>query len=329
MSGGLSRHTTLLNRLKAKDNNVLFLDNGGLFPIPIQADQDLIADIGFSVMSLNGLDVMNLGRGEFCFGLEYLARKSKENSFPFLSSNIETSTGTPWLKKYVIKEVGGKKIAIVGVLPEDAFAGDGYSHLENMVSIQSPGKALKKIVPELKAKVDEIILLSRLSYSDTSDLLKKFPEITLAISSGLRMKDQPEIKGQQTIVSNDRKCATFRSVQLLEGAVQGDKVISLDDSVQHTDAIDSMIVEPFSKRRAIERKAKGQYHEALKNNPNSSSVQSLTQEEFKQKLREIQAELQKKRDEQQGERVGTMTVEGMTLPIIRTKKVKKTKEGTE
>ena len=329
MSGGLSRHTTLLNKTKAEGKNVLFLDNGGLLPIPMLADQDLIADIGFDVMELNGLDAMNLGPGELCFGLEYLAGKSKENDFPFLSSNLHATTETAWLKKYVTKKVGGKTVGIVGVLPEDAFAAEEYAHLKGLVTVTSPEKVLQKIIPELKDKTDEIILLSRLSYEDTSSLLKNFPEISIAITSGKRLDGQAEVKGEQVIFSHDQKCGTFRSLQLLAGTVVNEQVISLDESIQHTDVVDSMIVEPFTKRRAMERKVKGQYKQALRTNPNSRSVKGLSQEEFQQKLLEVQEELQKRRDENQGERVGTMTIGGMSLPIIRTKKVVESKGGTE
>jgi 2',3'-cyclic-nucleotide 2'-phosphodiesterase (5'-nucleotidase family) len=77
---------------------------------------------GESVMEwMNAMrfDAMVLGNHEFDFGQEVLRKRISEARFPTLGANVK---GVEGLKPYVIKELKGIKVAIIGVVTEDTPA---------------------------------------------------------------------------------------------------------------------------------------------------------------------------------------------------------------
>jgi len=320
LSGGLSRHTTLVNNLRANGNSILYVDNGGLFPQPVKEDQDLLAEVGFNIFNYSKLDGMNIGNGEFCFGTEYLSRVAENNSFPFLSTNISSPHEISWLKKYIIKEFDKRKIAVLGILPEDSFSYITDKKLVGNLTVISPLDAVKETVNELKGSVDGIILLSRLNVVDTVQLVQEIPEISLAIARGGDEKAVILNNGNQIVVANGENSQEFRSVNMDFAGTEGvivtqNKVKSLDDSVEHTEVVDTMIVKPFSERRKAEQKVRLVMEEELQKE-NSTVPVALGADAFWEEVKRKQAELKLIRDKNSPDRVGTMKVDGQEFPIL-------------
>lgn len=61
-------------------------------------------------------DAMVVGNHEFDFGQEVLKKRISEARFPILGANVE---GVGALKPYVIKELKGVKVALLGIVTED------------------------------------------------------------------------------------------------------------------------------------------------------------------------------------------------------------------
>ena len=68
------------------------------------------------LLNLMGLDALVVGNHEFDFGLEVLKERISEARFPVLGANVE---GFDSLRPYVIKEVGGVRVAILGIVTDD------------------------------------------------------------------------------------------------------------------------------------------------------------------------------------------------------------------
>ncbi len=74
-------------------------------------------------MERMGYDALNLGGPEFNFGKEFLEQTRSLVSFPYIASNLlYGGSRLPWTREYVIKEVGGIKVAILGILDPDGLA---------------------------------------------------------------------------------------------------------------------------------------------------------------------------------------------------------------
>ena len=148
-------------------------------------DLKLKADISLKGMNIMGYDAMNLGSHEFYFGADYLDSASHDIIFPFISSNLAYRTGRPsWVKEYMIKNIDGIKVAVLGILPADAFEKNRLQDLKDL-KIIPPETALKKILPEVRKKADVVVLLSQYGFESTTSLLKSLAGIDLAISCGV------------------------------------------------------------------------------------------------------------------------------------------------
>ena len=117
------------------------------------------------VMNLMRFDAMVVGNHEFDFGQAVLAKRISEAKFPVLGANVE---GLPGLKPYVIKEVDGIKVAVIGVVTLDTPV---TTHPKNITGLKffSPRATVEKYVKELRNKVDVVVVLSHVGLN--SDML--------------------------------------------------------------------------------------------------------------------------------------------------------------
>ena len=128
--GGVDVMSSYLKILRSKYQNVLLVDSG-----------DFLAPNGKRVKSIRkfyqelGYDAMTVGLGDFNLRLpagstsstQFIRDFAKDSSTPLLLSNLyelKTARGVEWkgTKPYLIKEIDGVKIGILGIVPDDIVA---------------------------------------------------------------------------------------------------------------------------------------------------------------------------------------------------------------
>ena len=145
-----------------------------------------------------GYDALNLGVPELSLGKEFLEFTRSRVSFPYIASNLLYRGGRPlWIREYAIKEVGGVKVAILGVLdPEDLKQISGLDNAKGFEAI-SPQAALARLVPEIRLKADLVVLLSQfgeLGEKKIRALVEAVPGIDVAVFSEKNYLVQPPEK---------------------------------------------------------------------------------------------------------------------------------------
>lgn len=288
MSGGLSRHKTVLLQ-KRNAGNVLFLDNGGLFGTTPPLDSQLHAKVGLDVFEFNKLDAMNVGQSEFRFGVDFLSKMASTVSYPFVSTNIISEVPLPWLKEHIVRTVGGVQVAILGVLPEDAFAADPIMEGKG-VTIRSPEVAVKEALEAVQGQAQVIILLSQLNQQQTEALIEKFPEINLAVTRSSKAKCSMTSNPGQTLAPSSRYSQFFLSADITlsdngEISVVQNLPVELSSSVAHNKAIDTMVTLPFATKQKMERK--NETPDFSKGMP----LEPMTEEQFIEAVKQRQEKL--------------------------------------
>ncbi|MFP4033713.1 MAG: hypothetical protein ACLFRG_04290 [Desulfococcaceae bacterium] len=121
-----------------------------------------------------GYDGMNVGHRDIRFVRDHLRKGAP---IPLVSSNLKGDF--PELRPYFVREVQGIRVGVVGVLPPEDLA-----RLENPagLAVEDPETALRDILPEVSGRADLVILLSQLTRAETSELLRRFPNIDAAIT---------------------------------------------------------------------------------------------------------------------------------------------------
>ncbi len=82
------------------------------------------------VMNALGYDVAAVGNHEFNFGLDYLWKTKREANFPILAANIKQTytSGVEHFDPYIIKNVGGVRVALVGLVTQSIRIGRVPAH---------------------------------------------------------------------------------------------------------------------------------------------------------------------------------------------------------
>jgi len=103
----------------SKDYNVLLVDDGDAIqgePIGTMTTGDAIIDI----MNVMGYDVAIPGNHEFDYGMDRFLELTKKANFPYISCNFNKE-GELVFEPWLMKEIGGLKIAFVGVTTPDTL----------------------------------------------------------------------------------------------------------------------------------------------------------------------------------------------------------------
>ncbi len=103
----------------SKDYNVLLVDDGDAIqgePIGTMTRGEAIIDI----MNVMGYDVAIPGNHEFDYGVDRFLELTKKANFPYISCNFNKE-GELIFEPWLIKEIGGVKIAFVGVTTPDTL----------------------------------------------------------------------------------------------------------------------------------------------------------------------------------------------------------------
>jgi len=115
--GGTASMLGYLN--KYRDSKSLVLNGGDDYQgTPISSITRGYSQI--ELLNLYKLDAFVLGNHDFDYGMYTLDSALKDANFPFLAANIAVKgTGKTFGKPYLVKEINGIKIGIIGVVPMD------------------------------------------------------------------------------------------------------------------------------------------------------------------------------------------------------------------
>ncbi len=123
-----------------------------------------------TLMNAVGYDVVTLGNHELDYKIPRLMELSDSMNAAIVCANlVQKGTSTPLFNPYILKQVGAKKIAFVGVLTPQTLVGESYAFTDESLKIlyDIPAKDIFNLVQlavddARKAGADYVILLSHL-----------------------------------------------------------------------------------------------------------------------------------------------------------------------
>lgn len=126
-------------------------------------------------MNAMGYDAIALGERELYAPLAAVQARLQEIQFPILSANVDADGVLNHVQPYLLREVGGHKVAIIGVTSETAA-----QRLESLgldLTVQEPIAAVGRAVGEAGKHTDIVILLSTVDRSVAEALAQAVPGI--------------------------------------------------------------------------------------------------------------------------------------------------------
>lgn len=118
---GVAKVATLIKRIRKEQPNTLLIDSGDTIQgSPLESfhgrKNNAPPDPMMLVMNSLNYDSMTVGNHEYNFGLKVLGKARSEAKFPWLSANTyDTAKQQTHYKPYILKEVAGVKIGILGL----------------------------------------------------------------------------------------------------------------------------------------------------------------------------------------------------------------------
>ncbi len=210
--GGMAARSTLINIVRAEveqaGGHVLLLSAGEVNIGTPESDL-LNAEPDFKLMKMLGYDAMTLGNLEFSNPIEILMQQREWAEFPFLAANVvKKETGELLVDPYIVKELDGLKVAILGLTQEEfSFVSKYGANLESRSAIETA----KELVPKLKTEADLVIALTHIGFHERSgryfrtpgdiQLAKDVPGIDVIVGGQTRIAlEVPEVIEDTLIV---------------------------------------------------------------------------------------------------------------------------------
>jgi 5'-nucleotidase/UDP-sugar diphosphatase len=186
--GGMAHLAAEVNRLRVGQPTLL-LAAGDM----IQGNQWANFFQGASVLRvMNALrfDALVVGNHEFDFGLEVLKQRIGEAVFPVLGANVE---GLPEVRPYVLKEIEGWKVLIIGVVTEDTPV---MTHPRNVAGLAFlPAEStIQSILAAHAPKADLVIVLSHLGLLSDRKLAQQVKGIHLIVGGHTHTRIEQPMK---------------------------------------------------------------------------------------------------------------------------------------
>lgn len=231
--GGFTNIATLVKREKAANPHTVYLDAGDSFAGPYVSSLTN-GEAVIDAMNHLGLDAGCVGNHEFDYGWENAREQFAKAKFPLLNGNIfiKGTNRLHWNKPYVIKNVNGIRLGIIGLHEKFAFYDTTSAEMVKGVEVRDEKFYLRKYIKELQPKTDLIILLIHIGIPGTQstggekdvvrnhqhdiDLAKAVPGVDLMITghphSGIR---EPIISNGTVIVSTDAYTIQLGKLELV------------------------------------------------------------------------------------------------------------------
>ena len=171
--GGLARRATYLKQALGEEPGALLVDTGGTLTGEAGASGQRTDEQIARALAAMGYDALNAGSTELRSGSIAWQRLAEASAPDLVSSNGRLASagdgpgdsGTAVPAPYLIREVAGVRVGIVGVT-SPSTSGDA----SRMANLTPPVEALRALLPEVRQHADVIVALADLEPAEIQEL---------------------------------------------------------------------------------------------------------------------------------------------------------------
>ncbi|XUY26294.1 5'-nucleotidase C-terminal domain-containing protein [Agrobacterium sp. rho-8.1] len=235
--GGIARVKSAIDARRAElgaNANILVLDAGDQFQGSLFYTQYKSGPVA-EFMNGIGFDAMAIGNHEFDDGPAELLKFINALKFPIISGNTKIADGSELkdkFKGYIIKEMGGQKVAVVSVLAKDT---NETSSPGDKVTFEDEIEYLKGAVKEIQDQgVNKIVVLSHVGYVKDQEIARSVDGIDVIVgghSHTLLSSTDPKAAGPYPTLVKDPSGVDVPIVTAYAySKYLGDLSVTFDDS---------------------------------------------------------------------------------------------------
>lgn len=220
--GGSARAAWLFDEARRRNPNTLVID-GGDSPYNTDLANISLGKSSVDVMNAQGYDATVLGNHDFDYSFENLLSLAERAEYAMLSANTYWKDGSypEQFEPYIVRELDGVKVAIVGLTDDGSKATTHYSNTQD-IDFHDQWEVGQAVVAQADAQADVVILLSHL-HGGNNTVPTKIDGIDMEIGGGNDIFGRPlNIEG--TVVVNPGgvgTCVNQTNLNLKDGQVLG------------------------------------------------------------------------------------------------------------
>lgn len=158
--GGFANIATIVRREKSANDHTVYFDAGDFFTGPYISSLTKGAAV-IDAMNHLGLDAAAVGNHEFDHGWQNAQEQFEKATFPILNGNIfvQETGDLVWNHPYIIEEVNGIKLGVIGVHGRFAFYDTTSEEMVRGLEARDEEEYLRRYIKELAGKTDLIVVL--------------------------------------------------------------------------------------------------------------------------------------------------------------------------
>lgn len=244
--GGSARAAWLFQEAESRNPNTLILD-GGDSPYNTDLANISMGKASVDVMNAQGYDATVLGNHDFDYAFDNLMSLADRAEYSVLSANTYWKDGTypEEFEPYIIKEVSGLKVAIVGLTDDNSKATTHFSNTQD-IEFHDQWEVGQEVVAQANAEADIVILLAHL-HNSNNDVPTQIDGIDMEIGGGNDTFGRPlNIEG--TVVVNPGgvgTCVNQTNLNVKDGELLGYTFnqIILSSDVPEVEAVNDIIAD--------------------------------------------------------------------------------------
>ena len=256
-AGGYARIATLVKQIRTESQgSCLFCDSGdtlhGTFPAIDTQGKAMIP-----ILNSLGLDAM-AAHWEFAFGPKIFTLRVAELNYPMLAINVfNKETKKPVFQPYVVKEIGGLRIGLIGIASNivDKTMPPSFS---DGIYFTLGKDELPPVIDVLlsKEKVDLIVLISHLGFTQDIKLLSEIQGIDVCLSGHTHNRLYKPVHVGKTILIQSGCHGSFLGrldLEIVDGQITDYKhqLIEVEASIQPDSIVDKLVIQalaPYTKQ---------------------------------------------------------------------------------
>ena len=246
-AGGYARIATLSKRIREEANGqVLFLDNGdtfhGTYPVVQSRGESLVP-----IMNELGLAAMTV-HWDFAYGPQHLLKLRRNLNYPILAINIyDKVTGEAFLPPYAMHEVGGLKVAVIGVA-SNIVDKTMPPHFSQGLKFTDGREELPAVIERVRSTegADLVVVLSHLGFPQDMKLLTEVPDVDVLLSGHTHHRLFEPVRYGKTLIMQSGCHGSFLGrldLEVRDGQVVGHQheLIEVREEIPPDAKIDSMV----------------------------------------------------------------------------------------
>ncbi len=220
--GGSAKAGYIFDEIRKRNPNTLVIDAGDS-PYNTDLANISLGKSSVDVMNAQGYDAVALGNHDFDYSFDNLLSLADRADYAMLSANTYWKDGSypEQFDPYIIKELDGVKVAIVGLTDDGSKATTHYTNTQD-IEFHDQWEVGDRVLAKANAEADAVILLAHL-HSHNNEVPTKLKGVDMEVGGGNDTFGRPlNIEG--TVVVNPGgvgTCVNQTNLNLKDGQVIG------------------------------------------------------------------------------------------------------------